>query len=223
MVGLGASERTAQVVAASLIDADRRGVQTHGLVRLPSYCAETRAGRVVVDADPCVEREHGPTAMVDGRGAFGAVTGTVSMDEAIARAETYGVGFVTARGCNHFGAAAFYSLRAVARGMVGDRRNEHAGRDGPLGRGGSTARQQSAVDRCPHARGQGPPSSSIWPSRQCLAGESSSAELNDEPIPDTWALDSEGLPTTDPAAAWQGLSSRRVATRGPAWRWPSRC
>ena len=108
-----------EIVAASLLEADRRGVHTHGLVRLPSYCADARSGRVVVDAVPRVERDDGPVAMIDGGGGFGAVTGAAGMDEAIARAERHGVGFVTTRGGNHFGAAAFYALRAVERGMIG--------------------------------------------------------------------------------------------------------
>ena len=119
IAGVGASPEAAGTVAASLIEADRRGVHTHGLVRLPSYCADARAGRIVVEAVPQLVQEHGPTAVFDGCGAFGAVTGTVSMDAAISRAEQHGVGFVTARGCNHFGTAAFYSLRAVARDLVG--------------------------------------------------------------------------------------------------------
>src|SRR2546421_409386 len=85
VAGLGASPDAARVVADSLIEADRRGVHTHGLVRLASYCADARAGRIAVDAVPRLEREHGPTAALDGLGAFGAVTGTASMDEAVAR------------------------------------------------------------------------------------------------------------------------------------------
>ena len=100
---VGADAAAAAIVAASLIAADRRGVHTHGLVRLPSYCADARSGRIAVDVAPRVEREHGPVALIDGCGGFGAVTGVAGMDEAITRAERYGVGFVTTRGGNHFG------------------------------------------------------------------------------------------------------------------------
>ena len=203
VAGLGASEQTAQVVSASLIEADRRGVHTHGLVRLPSYCAEVRAGRVVVDADPSVEREHGPTAMVDGRGAFGAVTGTVSMDEAIARAETYGVGFVTARGCNHFGAAAFYSLRAVERGMVGIVATSTPAVMAPWGGAEARLGNNPLSIAAPMPEGMAPFVLDLAQSA-VSRGRIKLAELNDEAIPDTWALDSGGLPTTDPAAALAG-------------------
>ncbi|HKB28288.1 MAG TPA: Ldh family oxidoreductase [Candidatus Limnocylindrales bacterium] len=203
VVGLGASEQTAQVVSASLIEADRRGVHTHGLVRLPSYCAEARAGRVVVDADPCVEREHGPTAMVDGRAAFGAITGTVSMDEAIARAETYGVGFVTARGCNHFGAAAFYSLRAVSHGMVGIVATSTPAVMAPWGGAEARLGNNPLSIAAPTPEGRDPFVLDLAQSA-VSRGRIKLAELHDEPIPDTWALDAGGLPTTDPAAALAG-------------------
>lgn len=203
VAGLGASERTAEVVSASLIEADRRGVHTHGLVRLPSYCAEVRAGRVVVDVDPRIVRESGPTAMVDGRRAFGAVTGTASMDEAIARAEAYGVGLVTARGGNHFGAAAFYSLRAAGRGLVGIVATSTPAVMAPWGGAEARLGNNPLSIAAPMPEGSDPFVLDLAQSA-VSRGRIKLAELNGEPIPDTWALDSDGLPTTDPTAALAG-------------------
>src|SRR5262249_25083945 len=85
--GLGASPAAARTVGASLVEADRRGIHTHGVVRLPSYCSEARAGRIRVTVTPALERDDGPVAAIDGGGGFGAVTGTEAMAQAIARAE----------------------------------------------------------------------------------------------------------------------------------------
>src|SRR5262249_29180074 len=71
--GLGATVGVAHTVAASLVEADRRGVHTHGVVRLPSYCDEARAGRIAITATPVLERDNGPVATIDGGGGFGAV------------------------------------------------------------------------------------------------------------------------------------------------------
>ena len=203
VAGLGASPDAARIVAASLIEADRRGVHTHGLVRLPSYCADARAGRIVVDAVPRLEREHGPTATLDGGGAFGAVTGTVGMDEAIARAERHGVGFVTTRGGNHFGAAAFYSLRAVERGLVGIAATSTPAVMAPWGGAEARLGNNPLSVAAPMPEGE-PPFVLDFAQSTVSRGRIKLAELNGEPIPIGWALDPEGRPTTDPAAALAG-------------------
>ncbi len=190
-------------MAASLVDADRRGVHTHGLLRLPSYCAEARSGRVVVDAEPTVEQEHGPTAVVDGHGAFGAVTGTVSMDEAVARAEIHGVGFVTARGCNHFGAAAFYSRRAVERGMVGIVATSTPAVMAPWGGAEARIGNNPLSIAAPVPEGCAPFVLDLAQSA-VSRGRIKLAELSGESIPDGWALAADGSPTTDPVAALAG-------------------
>jgi LDH2 family malate/lactate/ureidoglycolate dehydrogenase len=203
IAGLGASPDAAGVVASSLIEADRRDVHTHGLVRLPSYCSDARTGLTVVDAVPRLEREQGPTAAIDGRGAFGAVTGTVSMDEAIARAERHGVGFVTARGCNHFGAAAFYSLRAVERGLVGIAATSTPAVMAPWG--GAEARLGNNPLSVAAPMPVGAPPFVLDLAQSAVSrGRIKLAELNGEPIPIGWALDPEGHPTTDPSAALAG-------------------
>jgi LDH2 family malate/lactate/ureidoglycolate dehydrogenase len=201
--GLGASADAAGIVADSLIEADRRGVHTHGLVRLPSYCADARAGRIVVDAVPRVEHEDGPTVAVDGRAAFGAVTGTMSMDEAVARAERHGVGFVTARGGNHFGAAAFYSLRAVERGLVGIAATSTPAVMAPWGGAEARLGNNPLSIAAPMPDGT-PPFVLDFAQSAVSRGRIKLAELNGELIPDTWALDAEGRPTTDPVAALAG-------------------
>ena len=203
VAGLGASPDAARVVADSLIEADRRGVHTHGLVRLASYCADARAGRIAVDAVPRLEREHGPTAALDGLGAFGAVTGTASMGEAVARAKRHGVGFVTARGCNHFGAAAFYSLRAVEHGLVGIAATSTPAVMAPWGGAEARLGNNPLSVAAPMPVGE-PPFVLDLAQSAVSRGTIKLAELNGEPIPIGWALDPEGHPTTDPTAALVG-------------------
>ena len=155
-----------------------------------------------MDAEPIVEREHGPTAVVDGRRAFGAVTGTVSIDAAVARAEVHGVGVVTARGCNHFGAAAFYSLLAVERGMVGIVATSTPAVMAPWG--GAEARIGNNPLSIAAPVPGGAPFVLDLAQSAVSRGRIKLAELGGESIPDTWALAADGSPTTDPLTALAG-------------------
>jgi LDH2 family malate/lactate/ureidoglycolate dehydrogenase len=203
LAGLGAPPGNARTVVDSLIDADSRGVHTHGLVRLPSYCRNVRAGEVVVDAVPRIVRERGPTAWIDGGRAFGAVTGTFGMDDAVARAVRHGIGFVVARGCTHFGAAAYYSLTAARRGLVGITATNTPAVMAPWG--GIEARLGnnpfSVAAPMPHGR---PPFALDMAQSAVARGRIKLAELEGERIPAGWAIDAHGRPTSDPAAALDG-------------------
>jgi LDH2 family malate/lactate/ureidoglycolate dehydrogenase len=200
---VGARAAAARVVAASLLESDRRGVRTHGLVRLPSYCADVREGRIDAAAEPVVVLDHGPVATVDGRGGVGAVTGAAGMGEAISRARDHGVGLVTTRGGNHFGAAAFYALRAVEHGLVGISATSTPAVMAPWG--GAEARLGNnplavAAPTAPDA----PPFVLDLAQSAVSRGRIKLAELAGEAIPVGWALDGSGRATTDPAAALAG-------------------
>ncbi len=200
---VGATADAAETVAASLIEADRRGVHTHGLVRLPSYRSEARDGRISVGATPRVVREHGPVATVDGGGGFGAVTGAAGMDEAIRRCEEHGVGFVTTVGGNHFGAASFYALRAVRRGLIGIAATSTPAVMAPWG--GSDARigNNPLAVAVPAPPGATPLVLDMAQSA-VSRGRIKLAELAGEPIPLGWAVAADGRPTTDPVEALAG-------------------
>jgi LDH2 family malate/lactate/ureidoglycolate dehydrogenase len=199
----GARAEDAELVISSLLDADSRGVHTHGLVRLPSYCADIRDGRIAVDALPRLEREHGAVATIDGGGGFGAVTGVAGMDQAIARAAVHGVGLVVTVGGNHFGTAAFYALRAVARGMVGIAATSTPAVMAPFG--GAEARiGNNPLAVAAPTRDGSPPFVLDFAQSAVSRGRIKLAELAGETIPATWALDADGRATTDPALALAG-------------------
>jgi LDH2 family malate/lactate/ureidoglycolate dehydrogenase len=210
---VGAGPAAAEVVAATLLEADRRGVHTHGLVRLPSYVVDARTGRIVVGAVPRVVREHGPVASIDGCGGFGAVTGAAGMDEAIVRAERHGVGFVTARGGNHFGAAAFYALRAVERGLIGIAATSTPAVMAPWGGAEARIGNNPLAVAAPAPEGR-PPVVLDLAQSAVSRGRIKLAELEGAAIPEGWALDADGVPTTDPAAALAGALLPSGAHKG---------
>jgi LDH2 family malate/lactate/ureidoglycolate dehydrogenase len=203
LASVGTPDAHAAIVASCLVDADRRGVATHGLIRLPSYVTDVHAGRVDAAVTPWIIRDDGPTATVDGCAGFGAVTGVFAMDEAIDRAERYGAGVVTARRCNHLGALSFYSLRAAASGLVGIAATSTPAVMAPTG--GSEARIGNNPLSVAAPRAAGKPLFCLDVAQSAVSrGRIKLAQLAQEPIPEGWALDATGAPTTDPTAALAG-------------------
>jgi LDH2 family malate/lactate/ureidoglycolate dehydrogenase len=203
VAGLGTTPDAARTVAASLVEADRRGVHTHGVVRLPSYCAAARAGHIVVTAAPVVSPDDGPVATVDGGGGFGAVTGAEAMVHAVSRAERFGIGFVAARGCTHFGAAAFYTLRAAECGLIGIAATSTPAVMAPWGGAEGRVGNNPLSVAAPMPEGM-PPFVLDLAQSAVSRGRIKLAELSGEEIPEGWAIDPAGAPTRDPVAALAG-------------------
>jgi hypothetical protein len=109
----------AATVADILVAADLRGVHSHGVNRLEMYVGEVRNGEVDPRVRPQVTSETPAIACVDGRNGLGMVVGRYCMELAMEKAQTMGVGWVVARGSNHYGIAGYYAMMAAERGLVG--------------------------------------------------------------------------------------------------------
>src|SRR5664279_2488654 len=113
LTAVGAGPEDAWRVVDSLIYSDRRGVGTHGLIRLKFYVDRVRSGGIAPDATVELVRESDATALLDSGNGFGAVATTKALELAIAKASKAGAGVVAARNMNHFGAAAYYATMAA--------------------------------------------------------------------------------------------------------------
>jgi LDH2 family malate/lactate/ureidoglycolate dehydrogenase len=152
-------------------------------------------------AEPKIVRDETTTAVVDGQQAFGHYTSTLAMELAIAKARVHGVGFVTCRNSNHYGAAANYSMMALAQDMVGISLTNSGpavvptyGRRAMLGTN-PISMAAPAGGECPFVLDMATSTVAI--------GKLSVALRWGKPIPPGWALDREGQPTTDPTVAYQ--------------------
>jgi ureidoglycolate dehydrogenase (NAD+) len=116
---LGLQPADAQLVAQTLVAANLRGVDSHGVVRLPHYATRLRNGSV--KARPRIRaRRTGPaTAVVEGDAGMGQLVATRAMQEAISLARDTGVGATIARNSSHCGACAWFVEMAVKEGMIG--------------------------------------------------------------------------------------------------------
>jgi LDH2 family malate/lactate/ureidoglycolate dehydrogenase len=197
------SHDDAVAVADCLVEADLRGVQTHGLSRLPVYIERLQRG--MMNPRPAMTLAT-PTAVcgsLDGDNGFGFLVGRRGMAEAMAMASDYGVGIVAAHNSNHFGMAASYLLQAVKAGYIAFVFTNAAtsmppwgGREGLFGTNPFAAGAPSG-NAVPFILDMSP--------AVAARGKIRLAEKRGESIPEGYALDKDGKNTTDPKAALAGV------------------
>jgi LDH2 family malate/lactate/ureidoglycolate dehydrogenase len=114
----GTREADAAAVADALVWANLRGIDSHGVSRVPRYLELFDKGESVADAVPAVTRPRAAIAIVDAHAAPGPVALNRAVDEAVAAARTCGVGWASVRGTVHTGAIGYYTSRAAQAGMA---------------------------------------------------------------------------------------------------------
>ncbi len=189
-------------VAECLIQADLRGIASHGINRIPIYTK--RFGLKLVNPRPGL-KINAPTpvvAHVDGDNGMGFIVGTRAMEVAIAAASTYGVGLALASHSNHFGIAANYLLQALHTGMA-SMVLTNASPAMPIW-GGRTPFLGTSPLGMAVPGGNLPPLVLDMATAVAARGKIRRAAERGESIPEGWALDEHGRPTTDAAAAYRG-------------------
>jgi ureidoglycolate dehydrogenase (NAD+) len=106
-------------VVDSLLQTSLRGVDSHGIQLFPHYVRAVAAGRVIARPTPVLERTAASTARLDANHAFGHHAGALAIDAAVDIARETGLGAVSVHDSTHFGAAAYFALRAADADMVG--------------------------------------------------------------------------------------------------------
>jgi len=116
----GCTEDQADTSAEVLIEADKRGIDSHGLGRLkPIYCDRIDKGILWANKPITLVKETKTTALVDGNLGLGLYIGPHCMDLAIKKAKDFGVGFVVSRNSTHYGIAGYYATMATEKGCIG--------------------------------------------------------------------------------------------------------
>uniref|UniRef100_A0A023GMG3 Malate dehydrogenase n=1 Tax=Amblyomma triste TaxID=251400 RepID=A0A023GMG3_AMBTT len=116
---VGTDKAHAESLAEVLVAGDYRGHFSHGLNRLQMYVTDIQKGVCQPSGSPVIVNELPATALVDGKNVLGPVVGKFCMELAMQKAQQAGIGWVVARGSNHYGIAGFYSTMAASRGMIG--------------------------------------------------------------------------------------------------------
>lgn len=198
----GVPEAHANVVATALVEAEARGIESHGVRMLPHYVARLRAGGFNAGAVPRLVREGLAVALLDGGNGLGPLVATRGMEVAIAKARVAGIGACAAFHSNHYGAAAVYALLACRQGLIGiATTNSVAAVAPPGGRVGRVSNTATAY--AVPAREEPPLVLDISMSTAARSRFALHAERG-LPLPEGWAIDAEGQPTTDARAGLGG-------------------
>ncbi|GGF90679.1 Ldh family oxidoreductase [Paenibacillus abyssi] len=113
----GVPEQEAKLVAESLVQADLRGVDSHGVIRMDVYLKRLEAGMVTVGGGMNAVSD-GPVTLLDGANHFGAVIGSRALEIVMEGTKRNGVSVVGVKGSNHFGTCSYYLLKAVREDMI---------------------------------------------------------------------------------------------------------
>ncbi len=114
----GVSNKNAKIVANSLIEADLRGVDSHGVVRTAIYLERIEKSMINPDAKIDIYAESDSAVLVDGNNNFGSVIGMEALNVALEKAKKSGVALVGVKQSNHFGTGAYYIKKAIEQDMI---------------------------------------------------------------------------------------------------------
>jgi LDH2 family malate/lactate/ureidoglycolate dehydrogenase len=191
---VGVGEESALLAAEALLMADQRGIESHGVARLPGFIGRIRQGHIDPVAGLSVERETPSTIAFNGNNGLGLTLGRRAMERCIAKAEETGICMATVRRSNHFGIAGTYALMAAERGMGGMAMTNSSaivvptfGREPMLGTN-PLAFAVPTGDR---------PFCLDMSTSTVAFGKIELARRAGLPIPEGWGLDADGRPTTN--------------------------
>lgn len=210
----GVPAENAFIVANCLIAADLRGVDTHGVNRIPSYMARIRQGVLSASAQPDVVEITPVVAQVDAHNAFGFVAARMGMNKAIDMARTFGIGMVSVKHSNHFGMSAWIVQQAIDAGMM-SLVFTNSSPALPVWGGKEKLMGVSPI-ACGAPGGQERPFILDMAPSVAARGKIYKAKRRGEKIPKDWALDAEGRQTDDPSAALEGVMLPMGGPKGSA-------
>ena len=189
------SEEHAETWADILVWANLRGMDSHGVLRVPRYIAYMKNGNIHAKPDMKLEKRAGAIAILDSDWAPGPVAMTRAMDEAIDRARECHVGWCIVRNITHGGAIGYYALQAARAGFAGiviTASRPMMAYHGSKVAGASTNPLAIAVPG-----GEHPPLVLDMSTATVSMGKILAAQDSGTPIPDGWGIDAEGHNTND--------------------------
>jgi LDH2 family malate/lactate/ureidoglycolate dehydrogenase len=196
---LGVPPADAAAVAEVLVEADLRGVESHGTTRIAGYASMIKVGLLNPRPVVALVRETPSTAMLEGDRAFGILVARRAMQLAVDKARPSGIACVTTRNVTHTGMIGFYPMLAARAGMIGIAMNNGPAILPPFGGRTPTLATNPFSVAVPAGREE--PIVLDMATSIVAGGKLRLAAKKGLPIPEGWALDRTGAPTTDPDEA----------------------
>ncbi|RLL41138.1 Ldh family oxidoreductase [Oceanobacillus piezotolerans] len=200
----GLSEEDVRTVSNSLIAADLRGVNSHGILRLPIYVKRIKNGKIKFNPEIRHIKETNATLVLDGDHGLGQVVSQKAVNELIEKASNSNIAAVTVRNSNHYGAAAYWSSQLANENMIGLSVSNVEPLMPPPG--GAAARVGNNPISFTIPAGEKPPIVLDMATSVVPLGKILNAQSKNESIPEGWAVNSNGNPTTDPNEVVNGGS-----------------
>ncbi len=206
----GMPRQAAQITAARMIEADLRGVDSHGIGMMTQYEEMHGSGYFKMSAQARVTRDDPVTATIDGDGGLGHVPSTLASDLAIEKCRAFGLAMTAVRNSNHYGAAGVYALRIAEAGYIGlSGSSVHRAAIVPTYGAEPMFGTNPLAFAAPMRRE--PPFVLDMATSTAAIGKIKLALLHGQPIPEGWAVDETGAPLTDPELA---LATRLMTPLG---------
>lgn len=188
--------------AATLVEADLRGVHSHGVQNLPRYCRALLSGALNRDGECHLEVDAPGLCLLDARNNLGAIACNRAATIAGEHARVAGVCLVSVRNSNHCGALAYYSMRALEHDQIGICISNGPAVMAPFGSAEALIGNNPLSVAIPAS--DGPPIVLDMACSVAAKGWLRIYAREDRPIPDGWAVGPAGLPTTRAIEALSG-------------------
>lgn len=201
---IGCNPPDAETAARSLLSADLRGVDSHGVARLSGYVRLWEVKRVNASPSIKIVHETPSTATVDGDAGLGLVIAPYAMQLAIEKAKQAGTGWVSVKNSNHFGIAGSHAMMAIENNMIGIAMTNASALVAP------TFSVERMLGTNPVAvaipAGEEPAFVADFATTTAANGKLEMFQRKNIPMPVGWAQTKDGGPSTDPHALKEGGS-----------------
>ena len=194
-MNVGVNKDEATIISQMLVEADQRGVHSHGILCTARYVKLIKEGKMRPNMNINVLKDNGVVAVWDGNHSSGQILGYRSMEEAIKKAKEHGIGVVCVKGANHFGALAYYAQMAQRAGMIGTALGTGDSTMAPWG-GCEKVIGNNPISVAAPARNEVSPVLDMAMTVVANGKVSNMKRQGATEIPEGWGLDREGVPTT---------------------------
>ena len=205
----GFSESEARIISDVLLLSDLYGIESHGMQRLVRYHKGIEKGMIDVHAKPEIVHETPVSAVIDAHDAMGQLVSHQAMELAIEKAKKTGMAIVSVRNSNHFGIAGYYAKMACDQGLVGMAMTNSEAIMVP------TYARMAMIGSNPIAlAGPAEPYPFFFDASTTVVTRGKLEVYNkmEKPLPEGWALDKDGHPSSDAKDVLKNIVAKNGGT-----------
>jgi hydroxycarboxylate dehydrogenase B len=192
----------ARIVSTSLVGANLRGHDSHGVMRVPQYIDFVAKGAYRTGVALKVEHETPAVVACDGQWGFGQVQAHRLVDLIIPKAQALGLSAGSARDCGHIGRLGEYAEKAAESGLILIATVNNNGAGQRVAPPGGIEPRLGTNPLCAAVPTAGDPVVLDFGTSVVAEGKVRVYNINKRPVPEGWLLDPEGRPTTDPSVLY---------------------